>query len=127
VIASRSCQFAAPVLIAMTVCVAALPPAHVHLGGHDHAGIEHSHWTPHHGGFAAFDDDDGRVLFVTHAALPGSSFDVSFVRPAPAVIAILVLPAPAVLTVAERPTSGNSPRDGPAPDLSTFRGPPFVL
>ena len=123
---------AASLLAAATVVAALLPPAHIHLAAHDdhdhdHAGaIEHSHWSAHGASRAAFDDDDGRAIYVDHPAI-ASQVDVAVARPATAVIALLPLPAPATFTAAERTTSGNSPRDGPAPDLSTFRSPPLVL
>jgi len=121
---------AASLLVAATVLSALLPPVHIHLAehdDHDHAGaVEHSHWSAHGASRAAFDDDDGRVIFVDHPALV-SKVDTTFTRPAAAIIALLILPASLTFTVAERPISGNSPRDGPSRDLSTLRGPPLVL
>ena len=60
----------APLLIAAVVFAAVLPPAHIHLAEHDDhdhdhaAAVEHSHWSAHQSSRAAFDDDDGRVIFV---------------------------------------------------------------
>ena len=123
---------AAALLMATTVVAAALPPAHIHLAAHDDdhhdhaAAIEHSHWSSHGPSRAGLDDDDGRAIFVDHPALT-SSVDPTFARPAAAVIALLILAAPATFTAAERPTSGNSPRDGPARDEAFLRGPPLAL
>ena len=115
--------------MATTVFAALLPPAHIHLAAHDDhdhdhaAAIEHSHWSSHGASRAALDDDDGRAIFVDHPALT-SSVNTTFARPASAVIALLILPAPATFTVAERPTSGNSPRDGPTRGTALLRAPP---
>ena len=122
---------AASLLAAATVVAALLPPAHIHLAAHDdhdhdHGAIEHSHWSPHGASRAALDDDDGRAIFIDRPAI-ASHVETGVARPATAVIALLTLPAPAAFTAFERRTSGNSPRDGPAPDLSTLRGPPLVL
>ena len=120
---------AASLLIAATVVAATLPPAHIHLAEHDDhdhdhaAAIEHSHWSSHGASRAAFDDDDGRVIFVDHPAL-ASDVDSSFARPAPAVVSLPIVSAPAAFTAAERPTSGNSPRDGPSRALTPLRAPP---
>ena len=121
---------AAAFLVAATVVAALLPPAHIHRGAdhddHDHGhatAIEHSHWDAHHASGAAFDDDDGRVIFVDHPAT-ASSVDTTFTRPAAAVVALLVVPAPLTFTVSERPTSGNSPRDGPSRATTLLRAPP---
>jgi hypothetical protein len=132
VIATRTRRpVAATFLVAATIFAALLPPAHIHLGAdhddHDHtAGIEHSHWSAHHASRAAFDDEDGRVLFVDHPAL---------VRAAHAQIqppdAILVARLPGIdsqaFTSSTRQLAGNAPRDGPPRDIPTLRGPPFVL
>jgi len=120
---------AASLLVATTVFAALLPPAHIHLAvhddhDHDHAAaIEHSHWSSHGPSRAALDDDDGRAIFVDHPALT-STVDVTFARSAPAVTALLTLPAAATFTATARPTSGNSPRDGPARGTSLLRAPP---
>lgn len=120
---------AGSLLVAATVVAALLPPAHIHLAAHDdhdhdHAGaIEHSHWTSHGTSRAALDDDDGRAIFVDHPALT-SGVDTTFARPAAIAVARLSLLAPATFTVAERRTSGNSPRDGPARGIAPLRAPP---
>jgi hypothetical protein len=108
-----------------------LPPAHIHLAvghdDHDHAAaVEHSHWSAHQSSNASFDDDDGRVIFVDRPARI-SSARTALTRPAAVLVAVITVPLAATFTVAERPTSGNSPRDGPARALPTFRGPPLVL
>jgi hypothetical protein len=130
VIAPRFRQpVAGSLLVAATVVAALLPPAHIHLVAHDdhdhdHAGaIEHSHWTSHGTSRAALDDDDGRAIFVDHPALT-SSVDTTFARPAAIAVARLSLLAAATFTVAERRTSGNSPRDGPARGIALLRAPP---
>jgi hypothetical protein len=119
-------------IIATTTAAAALPPAHIHLGGdrddHDHlAGIEHSHWSPH-GGASRFsiDDDDGLAIFVDH---PGvlSAAAASVARPLSALAAVLaVLDPPAFARHAAR-LAGNAPRDGPHIPVLTLRGPPRIL
>jgi hypothetical protein len=120
---------AASLLVAATVVAALLPPAHIHLAAHDdhhhdHAGaVEHSHWSSHGASRAAFDDDDGRVIFVDHPGL-ASNVDATVARPVAAVVDLLILSAPATFTAAARPTSGNSPRDGPSRDLTPPRAPP---
>jgi hypothetical protein len=120
---------AASLLIAATVVAALLPPAHIHLAAHDDhdhdhaAAVEHSHWSSHGASRTAFDDDDGRVIFVDHPALT-SHLDATVARPAAAVVGLLILSAPATFTAAARPTSGNSPRDGPARGLTPLRAPP---
>jgi hypothetical protein len=123
---------AASLVVAATVLAALLPPAHIHLAEHDDhdhdhaAAVEHSHWSSHGASRTALDDDDGRAIAVDHPALT-SSVDTTFIRPAAAVIAVLTVPAPSTFTTVERPTSGNSPRDGPSRDVSVLRGPPLVL
>jgi hypothetical protein len=120
---------AAWLLIATTVVAALLPPSHIHLAAHDDhdhdhaAAIEHSHWTSHGASRAALDDDDGRAIFVDHPAL-ASNVVIAFAHPASALVSFLALPAPATFTGAERPTSGNSPRDGPTRGFSLLRAPP---
>lgn len=122
----------ASVLVATTVVAVLLPPAHIHLAmhddrDHDHvAAVEHSHWAGHHASGAAFDDDDGSVIFVDHPAVT-SEVASSVARPVAAIVATLQLPAGAVFTAVDRPTSGNSPRDGPGRHAPSFRGPPLVL
>ena len=123
---------AASLLVAATVVAATLPPAHIHLAAHDDhdhdhaAAFEHSHWSPHGGASrAALDDDDGRAIYVDHPARIAGGH-ARLARPATAVIAVLILGAPATFTAVERPTSGNSPRDGPARGSSTLRAPPLV-
>jgi hypothetical protein len=117
-------------LVTVTALSALLPPAHIHLAiahhddDHGHAvALEHAHWSAHGTPRAAFDDDDGRTIFVDHSALT-SSVDTTFARPAAVVLALLTLPAPATFTVAERQTSGNSPRDGPSRGIRLLRAPP---
>jgi len=119
---------AAPLLIAAVVFAAALPPAHIHLAehddhGHDHAAaVEHSHWSGHQSSRAAFDDDDGRVIFVDR---PARSVDVQATFPQPSAVLVALIARPfTTFTVVERQTSGNSPRDGPARALQRLRAPP---
>jgi hypothetical protein len=119
---------AAPLLIAAVVFAAALPPAHIHLAehddhGHDHAAaVEHSHWSGHQSSRAAFDDDDGRVIFVDR---PARSVDVQATFPQPSAVLVALIARPfTTFTVVERQTSGNSPRDGPARALQALRAPP---
>lgn len=129
-------RLAAALLMAGTVMASASPPAHIHLASHDHddhdhAAIEHSHWTPHHwtphhASRAAFDDDDGRVLFVDHPALVRAAHGHA-AYPETAVVAVLVPLESHTFTVSDRQLAGNAPRDGPPRDISTLRGPPFVL
>jgi len=120
---------AAWLLTATTVFAALLPPAHIHLAAHDDhdhdhaAAIEHSHWSSHGVSRAALDDDDGRAIFIDHPAL-ASHVDTTLARPAGAVVVLLTLPASPTFTAAERPTSGNSPRDGPARGTRPLRAPP---
>jgi len=120
---------AAPLLIAAVVCAAALPPAHIHLAehddhDHDHASaVEHSHWSAHQSSRAAFDDDDGRVIFVDRPARSAHA-PTTFARPAAVLVALISLPSLTTFTAVERQTSGNSPRDGPARALQPFRAPP---
>src|SRR6476620_7740534 len=107
-----------------------LPPAHIHLGEHDDhdhaAAVEHSHWSAHQGSRASFDDDDGRVIFVDRPARSADA-QTDFARSAAVLVALISDPRVAPFTVAERQTSGNSPRDGPARARLISRGPPFVL
>jgi hypothetical protein len=123
---------AASALVAATLFAAMLPPAHIHLvehddHDHDHAtAIEHAHWSSHGASRVALDDDDGRAIYVDHPALT-SNPDTAFARPQSAVITLLTVPAPAAFTVAERQTSGNSPRDGPARTLLALRAPPLAV
>ena len=114
-------------LTAATVIAGVLPPVHIHLAehddhDHDHA-VEHSHWSSHGPSRASLDDDDGRAILVDQSAL-ASSVDTTLARPAAALFALITLPAPATFTAAERPTSGNSPRDGPSRDVRSLRAPP---
>jgi len=119
----------ASLLVAATVVAAVLPPAHIHLAAHDDhdhdhaAAVEHSHWSSHGASRATLDDDDGRAIYVDHPAV-ASRPDTTLARPAAAVIALLVLPALSTFIVAERQTSGNSPRDGPARAQTPLRAPP---
>jgi len=119
----------APLLIAAVVFAAVLPPAHIHLAEHDDhdhdhaAAVEHSHWSGHQSSRAAFDDDDGRVIFVDRPARSANG-QTAFARPPAVVVALISLPRLTTFTVAERQTSGNSPRDGPARALQPLRAPP---
>jgi len=119
----------APLLIAAVVFAAVLPPAHIHLAEHDDhdhdhaAAVEHSHWTPHQSSRAAFDDDDGRVIFVDRPARSANA-QTDFARPPAVLVALIALPPLTTFTVAERQTSGNSPRDGPARAVQSLRAPP---
>src|SRR5258705_2128358 len=64
---------ASGLMIAVLAGALFLPPAHVHLAAdaddHHHAPLEHAHWAAHHQSRLAFDDDDGRVLFIDRPAL----------------------------------------------------------
>jgi hypothetical protein len=122
---------ASSLLILTMVFAAVLPPAHIHLAvghdDHDHAAaVEHSHWSAHQSSRASFDDNDGRVIFVDRPARMSSAVG-ELTRPAAILVALITLPPVSTFTVAERPTSGNSPRDGPARTRLAFRGPPLVL
>jgi len=123
---------AAPLLIAAVVFAAVLPPAHIHLAEHDDhdhdhaAAVEHSHWSAHQSSGAAFDDDDGHVIFVDRPARSASA-QPGLARPPAGLVALISVPPAATFAVAERQTSGNSPRDGPARSRLISRGPPFVL
>jgi hypothetical protein len=118
-----------PLLVAAVVFCAVLPPAHIHLAEHDDhdhdhaAAVEHSHWSAHQSSRAAWDDDDGRVIFVDR---PARSVDAqtAVARPPAAVVALISLSPLITFEAAERPTSGNSPRDGPARARQSPRAPP---
>jgi hypothetical protein len=120
---------AAPLLIAAVVFAAVLPPAHIHLAEHDDhdhdhgAAVEHSHWSAHPSSRAAFADDDGRVIFVDRPARSADA-QTTVARPPAVLVALISLAPLATFTVAERQTSGNSPRDGPARALQPLRAPP---
>ena len=120
---------AAPLLIAAVVFAAVLPPAHIHLAEHDDhdhdhgAAVEHSHWSAHQSSRAAFDDDDGRVIFVDRPARSADA-QTTFSRPPAVLVALIPLRPLTSFTAAERQTSGNSPRDGPARALQPLRAPP---
>lgn len=124
---------AASLVSIATLLSATLPPVHIHLAEHDDhdhphgTTVEHSHWAGHHSSGAAFDDDDGRVMFVDRVAVASSVVDATIARPATALIARFILPAPSTFTVAARPTSGNSPRDGPARGTTLLRAPPAFV
>ena len=119
----------AALLIAAVVFAAVLPPAHIHLAvghddDHDHgAAVEHSHWSAHQPSSASFDDDDGHLIFVDR---PARSADVQtgFARPAAILVAVISEPPLETFTAAERQSSGNSPRDGPARAGRPLRAPP---
>ena len=122
---------AGALLVAATVIAALLPPAHIHLGAdhddHDHTGgIEHSHWAAHQGSRSAFDDDDGRVLFVNHSALIRAAHG-HIQQPDVAVIGLPKTADSSTFTFSNQHLAGNATRDGPARAPSTLRGPPFVL
>ena len=117
--------------MAATVVAALLPPAHIHLGpdhdDHDHtAGIEHSHWSAHQGSGKAFDDDDGRVLFVDHSALIRAAHG-HIQQPDVAVVGLLRAANSPTITFTSQHLAGNATRDGPPRNPSTLRGPPLVL
>ena len=120
---------AALLLIAAVVCAAVLPPAHIHLAEHDDhdhdhaAAVEHSHWSAHQSSRAAFDDDEGRVIFVDRPARSADA-QTAFVRPPAVLVALIASPPLTTFTAVERQTSGNSPRDGPARALQPLRAPP---
>jgi hypothetical protein len=121
---------ASSLMVAAMAFAAALPPAHIHLAighddhDHDHAtAVEHSHWSAHQSSRASFDDDDGRVIFVDRPAR-SSSVETTFARPSVVLIALIGLLSPSTFTAADRPTSGNSPRDGPARGATPLRAPP---
>jgi hypothetical protein len=122
----------APLLIAAVVFAAMLPPAHIHLAEHDDhdhdhaAAVEHSHWSAHQSSRAAFDDDDGRVIFVDRPARSANA-QTAFARPPAALVALIALAPLTTFTAAERQTSGNSPRDGPARALQPLRAPPSFV
>ena len=119
----------APLLIAAVVFAAVLPPAHIHLAEHDDhdhdhaAAVEHSHWSAHQSSRTAFDDDDGRVIFVNRPARSANA-QTAFARPAAVLVTLIALPPLRTFTVAERRTSGNRPRDGPARAVQPLRAPP---
>jgi len=120
----------AHLLAAAMVFAAVLPPAHIHLAEHDEhdhaAAVEHSHWSAHQSSRASLDDDDGRVIFVDRPARSADG-QTAFARPPAVLIALITPPAPQTFTEAERPTSGNSARDGPARSLQPLRAPPSFV
>jgi hypothetical protein len=122
----------APLLIVAVVFAAVLPPAHIHLAEHDDhdhdhpAALEHSHWSAHHSSRAAFDDDDGRVIFVDRPARSANA-QTAFARPPAVLVVLIAQPLLTTFTVAERQTSGNSPRDGPARARQPLRAPPSFV
>jgi len=134
VIASRIRRpIAAVSAVAAIIVSAVLPPTHIHLASHDDhdhdhaaASVEHAHWSSHGPSRATLDDDDGRAIYVDHPGIT-SHVDTAIARRPAAVVALLADPAPTVLTAVDRPTSGNSPRDGPARGIHLLRGPPLVL
>ena len=119
----------APLLIAAVVFSAVLPPAHIHLAAHDDhdhdhaAAVEHSHWSAHQSSRAAFDDDDGRVIYVDRPAR-STDAQTTAARPVAVLVALISLSPVTTIEAAERPTSGNSPRDGPARASQALRAPP---
>lgn len=118
----------APLLIAAVVFAAVLPPAHIHLAvghdDHDHgAAVEHSHWSAHQPSRASFDDDEGHVIFVDRPARSADA-QTGFARPAAILVAVISEPPLETFTAAERQSSGNSPRDGPARAVQPLRAPP---
>lgn len=118
---------AASVIIAAVVFAAVLPPPHIHLAEHDDhdhaAAVEHSHWSAHQPSRTSFDDDDGHVIFVDR---PARSVDgqTAFARSATILVAVIPEPPLETFTAAERQSSGNSPRDGPARAVQRLRAPP---
>ena len=119
----------APLLVAAVVFSAVLPPAHIHLAEHDDhdhdhaAAVEHSHWSAHQSTRAAFDDDDGRVIFVKRPARTADA-QTTVARPSAVLVALISLSPVVTFEAAERRTSGNSPRDGPARAGQPLRAPP---
>jgi hypothetical protein len=107
-----------------------LPPAHIHLAtdehDHHHAAVEHAHWAAHHQSPRAFDDDDGRVLFIDHPAVVRIA-QAHLVPPPIAVVALPALAIPLVFSGLASRTGGNAVRDGPAVPAFHLRGPPVVL
>ena len=119
----------ASLLVAATLAAALLPPAHIHLGAdhddHDHtAGIQHSHWAPHHhaSAGAAIDDEDGRVLPVDRSALVRAASGL--VHPDVVVARLALSSVPVVPIYIRRRAAGNAPRDGPARSVAALRAPP---
>ena len=116
-------------MIAAVVFAAVLPPAHIHLAEHDDhdhdhaAAVEHSHWSAHQSSRAAFNDDDGRVIFVDRPARSADA-QTTFARPPALLVALIAQPPITTVIAAERQTSGNSPRDGPARARQPLRAPP---
>ena len=123
---------AASLLVAATDFAALLPPAHIHLAAHDDhdhdhaAAIEHSHWTPHHHSHTAFDDEDGRVLYVDHPALVRAS-NACAQHPGAVIVAVLILTAAPACTSTTRRLAGNAPRDGPTRHSLSLRAPPLLV
>lgn len=123
---------AALLLIGAVVFAAVLPPPHIHLAEHDDhdhdhgAAVEHSHWSAHQSSRAAFDDDDGRVIFVDRPARAVDA-QATFVRPPAVLVALIAPPSLTTFTAVERQTSGNSPRDGPARARQPLRAPPSFV
>jgi hypothetical protein len=120
---------AAPLVVAAVVFSAVLPPAHIHLAEHDDhdhdhaAAVEHSHWSAHQSSRAALDDDDGHVIFVDRPARSADA-QTTVARPPAVLVALISLPPLITFAAAARPTSGNSPRDGPARARRPLRAPP---
>jgi hypothetical protein len=120
----------ASLLMAAIVCMGVLPPTHIHLAADDHdhhqASVEHAHWTPHHQSPLAFDDDDGRVLFIDHPAVVRVA-QAYGVPTNVAVVALLAINSPIGFSGIASRTGGNAVRDGPAVPAFHLRGPPVVL
>jgi hypothetical protein len=118
-----------PFVMAAVVFAAVLPPAHIHLAQHDDhdhdhaAAVEHSHWSAHQSSRALFDDDDGRVIFVDRPARSADA-KTTLARPSAILVALISPSLLTTFTAAERQTSGNSPRDGPARAVQPLRAPP---
>lgn len=117
-------------MIAVLAGALFLPPTHVHLAAdadeHHHAPVEHAHWAAHHQSRLAFDDDDGRVLFIDRPAL----IRLAYTHGAPphiAVVALLALTSPLGFSGIAARAGGNAVRDGPTASAPSLRGPPFVL
>ena len=124
----------AALLAAAVAVMTLLPPSHIHLAADrdnhsDHgdqappAGVEHSHWAAHPSSGAAFDDEDGRVLFVDHPAIVRAA-RTAMVIPQNAVVAFPMSPVASRIDHWNRRTPGNAPSDGPARAPYLLRGPP---
>ena len=120
---------ASGLMIAVLAGALFLPPAHVHLvadtDDHHHGPVEHAHWAAHHQSRLAFDDDDGRVVFINRPALVRLIYAHDAPTPV-AVVALLALTSPLGFSGISARTGGNAVRDGPSTGAPPLRGPPFV-